>query len=660
MDAPSGNDARLGCGPCFLKDALAMRASPELSWLPAVQADWFEALDALPAHDDEQARCWWQLVKLANHDLDGLQTLRLDRRLQRLFGAAPPEALGSVPVRLAVLASATIEHLLPGLRVAGLRRGLWLTSYVCGYGQYAQELLDPSSGLHRFKPSAVLFALDAPHLLGGLDVAHTAEDVSEKLNAVLARLAQNWRLARDAFGCAVLQQTLLPLAVDLIGNNEHRLPAAPATLVASLNAMIRGRADRDNADIVAIDAQSARDGLQAWHDPVLWLRAKQAIHPAAAPLYGDLVARLLAAQQGRAAKCLVLDLDNTLWGGVVGDDGLDGIVLGQGSALGEAFLAFQHYARNLSRRGVLLAICSKNDEVNALEPFERHPEMVLRRTDIACFIANWDDKAANLRRIAETLNIGLDSLVFADDNPFERNIIRRELPMVAVPELPPDPALYASCIAAAGYFEAVRLTEEDSARTARYQQRARHESLLGATTDLAGYLRSLDMELSWRRFDALGLARIVQLSNKTNQFNLTTRRTTEAEVAALIDDPAALTLQLRLRDQHGDSGMIALVAGRLRAPGGDLLIETWLMSCRVLGREVEQATLFLVAAEARRLGAARLLGEYRPTAKNGMVREHYARLGFSRLDEAPGGATHWALSLDRPVAGPDFIRITEG
>ncbi len=632
--------------------------SPELTWLPPVQADWFDTLTALPITDDEAEPRWPRLVLLANHALDGLQTMRLDRRVQRLFGQSPPPALGSTPVRLAVLASATIEHLLPSLRVAALRRGLWLTSYVCGYGQYAQELLDPSSGLHAFRPTALLFALDAPHLLGGFDVTQSADEVMARLDTVMARLIGHWRQARDAFGCTILQQTLLPPAFDLLGNNEHRLAASPASLVAALNAMIRSAADREYADIVAIDAQAARDGVHAWHDPMLWLRAKQAIHPAAAPFYGDLVGRLLAAQQGRASKCLVLDLDNTLWGGVIGDDGLDGIVLGQGSALGEAFLAFQHYAKNLSRRGVLLAVCSKNDEANALEPFERHPEMVLRRTDIACFVANWDDKATNLRRIAEKLNIGLDSLVFADDNPFERNIIRRELPMVAVPELPEDPALYAPCIAAAGYFEAVRLTEEDVARTIQYQQRAQHESLRATTTDLEGYLRSLDMELSWRRFDTLGLARIVQLSNKTNQFNLTTRRTTDMEVAALIADPSALTLQLRLRDQLGDSGMIALIAGRLL--GTDLSIETWLMSCRVLGRKIEQATLFLVAEEARRLGAARLLGQYRPTAKNGMVREHYAQLGFSLIGEAPDGVTDWALSLDRPISPPDFIRIIEG
>jgi len=632
--------------------------SPALPWLLPVQAEWFDALAALPDNAGEQMSCWSELVRLANHDLDGLQTMRLDRRLQRLFGPAPPHALGITLVRLAVLASATVEHLLPSLRVAALRHGLWLTTYVCGYGQYVQELLDPDSGLHAFRPTAALFALDAPHLLGSFDITDSGEIVAEKLHTILTRLAGHWRQARNAFGCTILQQTLLPPAFDLLGNNEHRLPAAPAALVTALNAMIRACSDPEKADIVAIDTQAARDGLHAWHDPVLWLRAKQAIHPAAATLYGDLVARLLAAQQGRARKCLVLDLDNTLWGGVIGDDGLDGIVLGEGSALGEAFLSFQHYARDLSRRGVLLAICSKNDRANALEPFERHPEMRLARTDIACFIANWDDKATNLRRIAESLNIGLDALVFADDNPFERTIIRRELPMVAVPELPPDPALYSACIAAAGYFEAVRLTGEDIARTTQYQQRAQHESQRRNTTDLAGYLRSLDMELSWRRFDTLGLARIVQLSNKTNQFNLTTRRTTDAQIASLIADPTALTLQLRLRDQLGDNGMIALVAGRLL--GTDLSIETWLMSCRVLGRHVEQATLWLIAAEARRLGAARLLGEYRPTPKNAIVRDHYAQLGFSLLAETPDGVTQWALALDGAITPPDFIRIIEG
>lgn len=647
-----------------------------LFWLPEPAPSWTAALAALPGTAPgttgttagntalaepaipPASETWPELVGLANYRLDGLATIRLDRRLTRLFGEEPPPGLPHC-IRLAVLASATAEHLLPAIRVAGLRRGMWISTYISGYGQYAQELLDPHSALHAFRPNAVLFALDAHHVTGALDAAATAEQAEARLTEILDSITRQWELARSAFGCSVLQQTFPPVFPALFGGNEHRLPGSPAAAIAWLNARLRERADAEGADLVALDDHVARDGLAAWHDPVLWHRAKQEVHPAAAPMYGELVARLLAAQRGRAFKCLALDLDNTLWGGVIGDDGLTGIALGQGSALGEAFVAFQRYARDLARRGVILAVCSKNDEANALEPFEKHPEMVLRREDIACFAANWTDKASNLRDIAEMLNIGLDAVVFADDNPFERNIVRRELPMVAVPELPADPALYAHCIAAAGYFEGIRLTAEDLQRTRQYQANAERAAARASTTDIEGYLRSLDMELRWRRFDAVGLPRIVQLTNKTNQFNLTTRRITEEEATAMMADPRRLTLQLRLLDRFGDNGMIAVVIGRLAETGdADMLIETWLMSCRVLGRGMEEATLGLVAAEAVRLGANRLIGEYRPTAKNGMVREHYPRLGFAPLSETPDGVTRWVLPLRDFVAKPVCMRIT--
>ncbi len=653
-------------------------SSPELHWLPAPPAAWSAELTALagsatralpvdgstalaPPPTLPAAEDWARLVALANHRLDGLATMRLDRRLQRLFGAAPPPDLAGAPVRLAVLAASTVAHLVPAIRVAALRRGLWLTIFVGEYGQYAQDLLDPSSPLHGFRPTAVLFALDAYHLLAGCNASDPGEVASRRLEALVDGLAGHWRTARAAFRCAVLQQTVPPIFPTLLGNNEHRLPGSAAALAMALNERLRARADAEGVDIVALDAQVAQDGLRAWHDPVLWHSAKQEVHPAAAPIYGELIARLIAAQQGRAFKCLVLDLDNTLWGGVIGDDGLDGIVLGQGSALGEAYVAFQRYVRDLSQRGVILAICSKNDEANALEPFDKHPEMVLRRGDIACFAANWTDKVANIRAIAERLNIGLDALVFADDNPFERAIVRRELPMVAVPELPEDPALYAECIAAAGYFEGIRPTAEDFARTQQYRANAERATQRGAATDLEGYLRSLDMALRWRRFDTLGQARIVQLINKTNQFNLTTRRIAAEEVAALIADPRALTLQIRLLDQFGDNGVIAIVIARFAAADDrDMRIETWLMSCRVLGRRVEEATLQLVAAEGRRLGATSLIGEYRPSAKNAMVRDHYAKLGFAKLSQTPDGVASWILPLDGYAAKPTFIRIIEG
>jgi FkbH-like protein len=614
----------------------------ELSWLP-VQANWSDELRSTEALSDADA--WQRLISLANARIDPLQTLRLDRQLQRRFGGVSPPDLTTKPVRLAVLASSTVDHLLPSLRVGGLRRGLWLSTYRCDYGQYARDLLDPGSPLREWRPSTILMSFDAPHLLGAFRVGDGAAEADAKLDAVVTEIAQHWRRARNAFSAAVIQQAVLPVFPRLFGNNEHRLAGSPHRLVERLNERLRQSADAEGVDFLAVDGQVQQDGLTAWYDPMLWHRAKQEVHPAAAPLYGDLVGRILAAQLGRSFKCLVLDLDNTLWGGVIGDDGLDGIVLGQGSALGEAYISFQQYVRSLSARGVILAVCSKNDEANALEPFEKHPEMVLKQSDIACFSASWTDKATAIRDIAQRLNIGIDSLVFADDNPFERNIVRRELPMVGVPELPEDPALYASAIAAGGYFEALHLTAEDLERTQQYQANALRDSLKTAASDVEGYLRSLDMEMRWSRFDRISQQRLVQLINKTNQFNLTTRRYSEEAVVAAIDDPEVLSLRMRLLDQFGDNGIIAIVIGRFEPDGATILIDTWLMSCRVLGRQVEEATLNLIVAEASRLGASRLIGEYWPTAKNGMVKDHYARLGFTALPINGDDATRWELML---------------
>ena len=239
-----------------------------------------------------------------------------------------------------------------------------------------------------------------------------------------------------------MQQTVLPVFPAHLGNNEQRLINSPAAIVEEVNASLRKTADEAGVHLLALDTFSRTEGLAAWYEPALWHKSKHEVHPRASILYGDQVARMLAAIRGLSSKCLVLDLDNTLWGGVIGDDGLEGIVLGQGGAVGEAYLSFQRYCAALSARGVILAVCSKNDEVNARLPFTKHPEMILRESDIACFVANWNDKASNLRSIASTLNIGIDSLVFADDNPAERALIRKELPSVQVPELPEDPALY--------------------------------------------------------------------------------------------------------------------------------------------------------------------------------------------------------------------------
>jgi FkbH-like protein len=617
-----------------------MISPTDFDWLPEFE-NWSAQAKAIAA---QPSVSWSDLTTLANARLDFTRTNRLDDILRRRV-PEPPAELTTKAIRLALLGSSTLLHLHAGSRVGGLRRGLWIDTYENDYGQYFQELLDPNSALRRFKPTAVLFAFDAQHLTASANAAMKASDAKAAREAICAKVRECWRIARDALGCQVIQQTLLPTSPLVLGANEHRLPGSRAAMIDWINSWLREVADDAGVDLLALDARAGQDGLLSWHDPALWHRSKQEVSPRAAPMYGDLVARILAAKAGRSYKCLVLDLDNTLWGGVIGDDGLDGIVIGQGSPLGEAYLAVQHYARELSRRGVILAVCSKNDEVNALEPFEKHQEMLLKRSDIACFKANWNDKVQNLRTIADEINIGLDSVVFLDDNPFERSLVRRELPMVAVPEVGEDPSYFSHLLARAGYFEGLAVTSEDLNRSQQYQANVSRDALKAASADLPSYLRSLDMELLWQRFDELGLQRVVQLINKTNQFNLTTQRYDEAAVRAVMNDPKAVGLQLRLLDRFGDNGIIAIVIGR--AEGDDFLIDTWLMSCRVLGRQVEATTLNLIAEQARALGVKRLVGTYRPTKKNGMVKDHYAKLGFTLVELTEDGSSRNLLNLQQ-------------
>ncbi len=626
-----------------------------MRWLPE-HPNWRTHLREL---SHQKADIWANAVALANHRLDFVRTNALDTTIRHRYEATVPPQTATRPVRLAILASSTVAHLHAPIRVGGLRRNIWITTYESGFGQYVQELLDPASSLHAFKPDCILFALDSRHLAQGAHAAMSADDAAAALQEAQALILRCWRAAKQTFNGQIIQQALLDPFPPLMGSNEHRLPGSRSRFIARLNESLREMADADGVDLLALDQAADRDGLTAWHDTALWHRAKQEVSPARGPIYGDMVARLIAARQGRSYKCLVLDLDNTLWGGVIGDDGMEGIIIGQGSPLGEAFVAVQEYAKELARRGVILAVCSKNDEANARAPFESHPDMVLRLSDIACFRANWDDKPANIRAIAAALNIGLDSLVFLDDNPFERDFVRTELPMVAVPEISDDPADVPQLLAEAGYFESLAITDEDRERTTQYQENRAREQLRAGASDLEGYLRGLQMRMVWKHFDALGLQRIVQLINKTNQFNLTTRRHTESEIMGFIADPAAFGLQLRLLDRFGDNGIIAIVIGRTQSPG-TVLIDTWLMSCRVLGRQVEATTLNLVVAAARSLRAHTLLGEYIPTAKNLMVKDHYESLGFSVVSRDPDGSSLASLDLDNFSSLPTFIETIEG
>ncbi|MBD8614161.1 HAD-IIIC family phosphatase [Pseudomonas putida] len=635
----------------------------QLAWL-AQHPNLGAAISTAKSLSDPVARLH-ETARLSAYRRDFTLTLRLDRLAQPgidLLARQGQQAVpGFTPLRMAVLASHTVDHLLPGIRVAALQRQVGVSLYLAPYGLYRQALLGDDPALKAFAPQVILLALDALDSPPTCALHASAEEAEHAVQARVEELRLLWRQARERYGAQVIQQTLVPAGPALFGHFDALVPGSPRALLERLNAEIR-RAAREDGVLLMDLAWSAAcgqygDGLA---DPVRWHQAKQLVSPIWAPLYGEHVGRIAAAVVGRSRKCLVLDLDNTLWGGVVGDDGVDGLYLGQGSATGEAFLAFQRYAAQLARRGVILAVCSKNDIQVAEAAFE-HPEMALERSDIAVFMANWEDKASNLRRIAEQLNIGLDSLVFVDDNPAERDIVRRELPQVAVPELPDDVADYPARVAAGGYFEAIAFTADDSARVQTYRANSERQAALGQATDMAGYLKGLQMVMQARPIGAAELARATQLINKTNQFNLSTRRYSEVQVQQLANTPGAVALSLRLTDKFGDNGLISVVLARPDAAcaSDELFIDTWLMSCRVLGRQAEQAALQVLARHAADAGYSALIGEYRPSERNAMVAEHYPQLGFAQAPnpDPASTATLWRYPLAAPSNFNHHIEI---
>ena len=327
--------------------------------------------------------------------------------------------------------------------------------------------------------------------------------------------------------------------------------------------------------------------------------------------------------------------------------------LGQGEAEGEAFLAFQHYIRDLYGRGVILAVCSKNNDEIARDAFRRHPEMVLRLDDIACFVANWEDKASNLRRIAKTLEIGLNSLVFVDDNPAERSLVRQLAPEVAVPELPDDPSGYIQALDRHSYFQTTSVSAEDLQRGAMYQANAQRQQAEASSGNIDDFLRSLEMKAKMEPVSKMNLDRVAQLIARSNQFNLTTRRHSAAAVMKMVEDADGITLAVSLADRFGDNGLISVVLSKI--VGKELIVDTWLMSCRVLKRGVEALVRNWLCAAARERHLTAIVGEYIPTPKNGLVRDHYAGLGFSPDSSEPDGHTWWRLIVDDATELPNFI-----
>ena len=579
---------------------------------------------------------------LALHRLSGPQATSLGNAIKRCQ-AAGADFAPLAPFKLGYLSSSTSDLIVDGLAAAAARHGVALEVTLAPYDQVMQQALEPASEINRAMPDAVLVAVD--HTWLGLARPALDDDASQRVDAAIAHLTQIISGLTVNSGATAILQTLAAPPVPFFGSFDSRFEGSPRALVSAFNLRLLQVARETGSLLLDVAALAERVGTDLWFDPLQWNLYKLPFAAEHVGAYADLVGRLLGAVRGKARKCLVLDLDNTCWGGVIGDDGLDGIVVGQGSATGEAFLAVQQLALDLRERGIILAVSSKNDEVNARAPFREHPDMLLRERHLTVFQANWQDKSQNLEAIARELNIGVDALVFLDDNAAERAHVRAALPMVAVPELPQDPSWYPRYLAAAGYFEAVAFSSEDRQRVDSYTANARRAEVMASTREVGDYLSGLGMVMSFAPFNAQGRARISQLANKSNQFNLTTIRYTEAEIAALEIDSAAYTLQVRLRDSFGDFGMIGVVIARPSSIQTDSWeIESWLMSCRVLGRKVEDAMLCEIARAATDAGARQLIGLYRPTAKNGMVAGHYPKLGFVPLEDRDG-ARQFALDL---------------
>lgn len=400
----------------------------------------------------------------------------------------------------------------------------------------------------------------------------------------------------------------------------------------------------DSTGILFDVATIAEDvGLNHWYDERMWYLAKFTFAPDFLPHYADHFCRILNTIKGKSRKCLVLDLDNTLWGGIIGQDGLDGINLSMGDAVGEAFIAFQRYIMQLKNRGVILAVCSKNNEEDALGVFRDHPNMLLKLNDFACFVANWENKPTNIRTIAKTLNIGLDAIVFVDDTPLERENVRRFLPDVAVPEMPQDPALYVRAVSQAGYFDMLSYTKEDRNRTQSYQHKLKAEQAMSESINIQDALNSIAMEIRFKEFDPIGRKRIVQLINKSNQYNLTTKRYNEKEIESFEQDSLTYTLQVSLRDKFGDYGMISVLIGF--QSDETLEIDTWLMSCRVIGRDVEKAVFQELIKYCKKSNIQYITGRYIKSDRNSLVKEHYSQLGFSQPDS--NDESLWQFTLKK-------------
>ncbi|HOZ79257.1 MAG TPA: HAD-IIIC family phosphatase [Ferruginibacter sp.] len=544
---------------------------------------------------------------------------------------------GLVPLKLALLGDSATQLLSQALRGAAYDEGFDLQIWEADFGQVERQVFDEGSELYAFEPSIVVIFQSAHKLLGTYNklkpeafslladnrmdlVGNMYSQLKEKLNARI--IYYNYTEINDAVFGSYSNKVASSFPFQLRKLNYRLMEFAAAT------------PDFFVCDLSTIQNQY---GKSAIFQSSIYINTEMVLSVDTLPEVAVKTLDIIKALNGRFKKCVILDLDNTTWGGIIGDDGLENIQIGS-LGIGKAFSEFQYWVKKLQKRGIIVAVCSKNTERIAKEPFEKHPDMVLRLEDIAVFVANWETKVDNIRHIQSILNIGFDSMVFLDDNPFERNIVRENIAGITVPELPEDPAEYLEYLYTLNLFETVSYSGEDAERTKQYQVEAQRAVLQKSFGSEDEFLQSLEMVSVVEPFTKFNTPRVAQLSQRSNQFNLRTVRYTEADIESMADNNAYAPFTFTLVDKFGDNGLICIII--LKKESADtLFIETWLMSCRVLKRGMEDFTLNTIVNYAKDNGFAYLKGEYIPTPKNEMVKDHFKKLGFREA------GSYWQLDV---------------
>lgn len=544
--------------------------------------------------------------------------------------------------KIAVLGGSTTHNIVKTLELFLLNHGIEPSFYESEYAMYWEDAMFGSEELNAFVPDLIFIHTSLRNIREFPAVAASAEDVEAMLDAEYGKFENMWKKLEETWHCPIIQNNFEYPFYRLMGNQDGVDVHGRTYFVNRMNERFAAYA-RDHASffINDINYQAAVYGLDEWSAPFYWHMYKYALNLNAIPWMAHNLANIIKSIYGKNKKSLVLDLDNTLWGGIVGDDGVENLEIGQETNMGQVFAEFQSYVKALKSYGVMLNVASKNEHENAIAGLN-HPAGILRPEDFILIAANWDPKSKNILEIAAKMNIMPDSLLFADDNPAEREIVRQQAKGVTAPEIG-RPEDYIRVLDRGGYFELTALSEDDKKRNEMYKANMERAQQEASFADYSEYLRSLNMLGTIRPFESIYMARIAQLTNKSNQFNLTTRRFSQADIEQMASDREYITLYGKLEDKFGDNGVVSVVIGRQQE--SVLHLELWLMSCRVLKRDMEFAMMDQLVAACQERGISRIFGYYYPTAKNGMVREFYALQGFTKISEDADGNTVWQFDI---------------